>query len=109
MSRPTTCSSALIIALTGWAWGARVLRAQTLSLRNRDFVEAARLSGERTWRIIVFEIMPNLIADHRVVASCSPCMYAIGTYVALAFLGVIDAGALELGHDPVLGQTARRS
>src|ERR1039457_6790646 len=32
----------LIIAITGWAWGARVLRAQTLSLRNRDYVESAR-------------------------------------------------------------------
>ncbi|HEY5120881.1 MAG TPA: ABC transporter permease, partial [Acidimicrobiales bacterium] len=36
----------LIISLTGWAWGARVLRAQTMSLRNRDFVEAARIIGE---------------------------------------------------------------
>ena len=42
----------LIIAVTGWAWGARVLRAQTLSLRSRDFVESARIIGERGWRII---------------------------------------------------------
>ena len=53
---------ALVIAVTGWAWGARVLRAQTLSLRRRDFVEAARANGERTWRIITAEILPNLTA-----------------------------------------------
>src|SRR5262249_57064620 len=49
-----------IIALTGWAWGARVLRAQTLSLRNRDYVESARLIGESTARIIGWEIVPTL-------------------------------------------------
>src|SRR5580692_5966721 len=42
----------LTIAVTGWAWGARVLRAQTLSLRSRDYVDSARLIGERGWRII---------------------------------------------------------
>lgn len=52
----------LIIALTGWAWGARVIRAQALSIHSRDFVEAARITGESTWRIIVSEIMPNLTA-----------------------------------------------
>jgi peptide/nickel transport system permease protein len=78
-----------VIALTGWAWGARVLRAQSLSLRNRDFVEAARISGERTWRIITFEIVPNLGA---VLAASFlfTVLYAIGTYVALGFLGVLD-------------------
>ena len=78
-----------IIALTGWAWGARVLRAQTLSLRNRDYVEAARISGERTWRIITFEILPNLIP---IVASSFlfTVLYGVGTYTALTFLGLVD-------------------
>ncbi|MFI6502484.1 ABC transporter permease [Nonomuraea typhae] len=52
---------ALIIGLTAWPWGARQKRAQTLSLRNRDFVMAAELSGEKKWRIIVFELIPNLL------------------------------------------------
>ncbi len=52
----------LVIGLTSWAWNARLLRAQTLSLRRRDFVEAARASGEKTWRVITFEILPNLTA-----------------------------------------------
>jgi peptide/nickel transport system permease protein len=79
----------LIIAVTGWAWGARVLRAQTLSLRNRDYVESARIAGERTWRIIGFEILPNLIP---IVASSFlfTVLYGVGTYTAMAFLGLIS-------------------
>ena len=78
-----------VIALTGWAWGARVLRAQSLSLRNRDFVEAARISGERTWKIIMSEMVPNLVAI-LAASFLFTVLYAIGTYVALGFLGVLD-------------------
>jgi peptide/nickel transport system permease protein len=79
----------IVIALTGWAWGARVLRAQSLSLRNRDFVEAARISGESTWRIIAFEMVPNLVAI-LAASFLFTVLYAIGTYVALGFLGVLN-------------------
>lgn len=78
-----------IIAFTGWAWGARVLRAQTLSLRNRDFVVAARGSGERTWRVIASEIAPNL-GGCLASSFLFTVLYAIGTYVALGFLGVLN-------------------
>jgi peptide/nickel transport system permease protein len=79
----------LVIAITGWAWGARVLRAQTLSLRSRDYVESARIIGERGWRVIGFEILPNLMP---VVASSFlfTVLYGVGTYTALAFLGLIN-------------------
>jgi peptide/nickel transport system permease protein len=79
----------LIIALTGWAYGARVLRAQTLSLRSRDYVESARVIGERGWRIIGFEILPNLIP---ILASSFlfTVLYGVGTYTALAFLGLVN-------------------
>ncbi|HYX51515.1 MAG TPA: ABC transporter permease, partial [Ktedonobacteraceae bacterium] len=40
-----------VLVITGWSWGARVLRSQTLSLRTRDCIEAARACGESTWRI----------------------------------------------------------
>lgn len=78
---------ALILALTGWAWGARVLRAQTLSLRHRDFVEAARANGESTWRIVWFETLPNLTA---IIASSfvGTVTFAILTQITLAFIGV---------------------
>jgi peptide/nickel transport system permease protein len=79
----------LIIAVTGWAWGARVLRAQTLSLRNRDYVVSARVIGERTWRVIGFEILPNLMP---IVASSFlfTVLYGVGTYTAMAFLGLVN-------------------
>ena len=79
----------LIIAVTGWAFGARVLRAQTLSLRSRDYVESARITGERGWRIIGHEILPNLIP---ILASSFlfTVLYGVGTYTALAFLGLVN-------------------
>jgi peptide/nickel transport system permease protein len=79
----------IVIAITGWAWGARVLRAQTLSLRNRDFVEAARVAGDRTFRIIWSEILPNMLA---IVASSFLATVTGGilTQAGLAFLGMTD-------------------
>jgi peptide/nickel transport system permease protein len=78
---------ALVIGLTSWAWGARVLRAQTLSLRRRDYVEAARASGETTWRIILFEILPNLTA---IIASgfVGTVIFAVTSEITLAFIGI---------------------
>lgn len=88
---PTTGSIGIIIviSITGWAWGARVLRAQTLSLRNRDFVEAARVAGDRTFRIIWSEILPNMLA---IVASSFLATVTGGilTQAGLAFLGMTD-------------------
>ncbi|MCX4864230.1 ABC transporter permease [Streptomyces sp. NBC_00257] len=80
---------AAVIAFTSWAWGARVLRAQTLSLRRRDYVEAARATGESTWRIILFEVLPNLTA---VIASgfVGTVVFAILSEITLAFIGVAD-------------------
>jgi peptide/nickel transport system permease protein len=78
---------AVIIAVTAWAYSARVLRAQTLSLRNRDFVEAARVSGEGRFRIILSEVLPNLLP---IVAASFlfTALYAVYAYVAIAFLGL---------------------
>jgi peptide/nickel transport system permease protein len=86
----------LIIAITGWAWGARVLRAQTLSLRTRDYVQSARLIGERGWRIIGFEVLPNLVP---IVASSFlfTVLYGVGTYTALAFLGLVNPNHVSWG------------
>lgn len=87
---------AVVLAATGWAWGARVLRAQTLSLRRRDFVEAARANGESTWRIICFETMPNLTA---IIASnfVNTVMFAILAQITLAFIGVTSISDWDWG------------
>jgi peptide/nickel transport system permease protein len=88
--------TALVISLTGWAWGARVLRAQTLSLRRRDFIEAARVAGDSVWHIVNIEILPNLRA---ILASnfLFTVLFAILTQVGLAFLGLVDVGQWSWG------------
>ncbi|HLI69742.1 MAG TPA: ABC transporter permease [Ktedonobacteraceae bacterium] len=87
---------ALVIALTSWAYQARVLRAQTLSMRQRDFVEAARSNGESTWRIIFFEIFPNEIA---IVAAgfVGTAIYVILAAAGLEFLGLGDVSVIDWG------------
>lgn len=78
---------ALVISITGWAWGSRVIRAQTLSLRNRDFVQAARATGKSTSSLIVFEILPNLVP---IIAGSfvGTVNFAILSQVSLSFIGV---------------------
>ena len=87
---------ALIVTFTGWAWGARVLRAQTLSMRRREFVAAARASGETTVRIIFAEILPNEVA---IVAAglVGTVIYAILAQVGLEFLGLGDVTVISWG------------
>ena len=89
-------STIIVLAFLGWPWGARVIRAQTLTIRNRDFISASRESGEKTWRIIVLEIIPNeisLIAANFV----NTVLYAIGASVALAFAGLTNLDSWSLG------------
>lgn len=85
-----------IIAVTSWAGPARVLRAQTLSLRSRDYVLAARLYGERRWRVVLVEILPNeaaIIVSQFIFA----VIFAILTQAGLAFLGLQDPNRLTWG------------
>jgi peptide/nickel transport system permease protein len=93
-----------IIAITGWAGAARVLRAQTLSVRNRDYVDAARVSGEPAWRIIVSEVLPNLlpiIAAQFIFA----VLGGILIEAALAFLGL--GGSTSWGSMLFFAQNAQ--
>lgn len=93
---PSALSVAVIVALTSWAWGARVLRAQTLSLRSREFVTAARSNGESAWRAIFFEIFPNQIS---LVAAnfVSTMIQVILAFAALQFLGLGDISQASWG------------
>jgi peptide/nickel transport system permease protein len=85
-----------VTVVTGWSWGARVLRAQTLSMRNREFVEAAKASGESSVRIIFFEILPNEIA---IVAAelLGTIIYAILAETGLEYLGLGDVTTVSWG------------
>ena len=84
----------LVLGLTLWAFEARILRGQALTLRNRDFVQAAKVAGESTWRIVSGELVPNMIS--RIAAA-----FVLVFYVAL----LVDAGLEFLG----LGDTAHVS
>jgi peptide/nickel transport system permease protein len=103
---PNDAVIGVIIAITGWAFGARQLRAQTLSMRNRDFVDSARIIGEKSWRIMSFEILPNLIP---VVATSFlfTVIYGVGTYTALSFLGVINTSHWSWGTMLYWAQSAQ--
>jgi len=87
---------AVVLAITGWAASARVLRAQTLSLRNRDYVSAARVAGEKPWRVVSVEILPNLLpllASQFVFA----VILAILSEAGLSFLGLGASNSSTLG------------
>jgi len=86
----------VVLAGLGWPWGARVIRAQTLTIRSRDFIAASKETGEKTWRIILFEIIPNEIS--LIVANfVNTVLYAIGASVALAFAGIANLESFSLG------------
>lgn len=87
----------LILALTSWAGSSRVLRAVTLSLRNRDYVLASRLAGEHTWRIVSVEILPNLLP---ILATqfIFGIIYAILSEAGLSYLGLGVSDSYTLGR-----------
>ena len=86
----------LILGLTTWAVEARILRSQALTLRNRDFIEAAKVAGERTWRIVFGEIMPNMVS--RIAAGFLLVFYLSIIFAAgLEFLGFGDVNKITWG------------
>ena len=89
------------LAVTSWAFGARQIRAQALSLRTRDFLEAARVRGERRSYIIVFEILPTMIS--LVVASfLGISVFVVATAAGLQYLGLGPTDQITCGtmlHD----------
>ncbi|MFB9886966.1 ABC transporter permease [Balneatrix alpica] len=86
----------LIIGLTSWAWGCRIIRAQTLALREKEFVRAAELIGEPAWRILFCELLPNLVSIIGITFIGS-VIYAIMTEATLEFIGLGDPLAVTWG------------
>lgn len=87
---------ALIIGLTSWPWTARAVRAQTASLRNRDHVNIAKISGHSTFKIIVFEILPY-IASYTVMAFILQVASGILSEAAISMLGLGPYNTISLG------------
>jgi peptide/nickel transport system permease protein len=85
-----------VLVATGWSYGANQLRAQTLSLRNRDFLESARVRGERRSYIIVFELLPTMTS--LIVANfLGAALYSVLAAAGLQFLGLGDTSAVSWG------------
>ncbi|WP_067621813.1 ABC transporter permease [Alicyclobacillus acidiphilus] len=96
VNNSTPYMNGLIIALTGWAWGARVMRSMAMTIASRDYIAAARLSGASTLRIIVFEIVPNMTS---VIASnvMYACLSALLAESGLAYLGYENVASTSWG------------
>jgi peptide/nickel transport system permease protein len=85
-----------VIVVTGWSYGARQLRSQALSLRNREFLEAARVRGERSIYIIVFEVLPNM-TSLIVAIFFGAALYSVIAAAGLQFIGLGDPNSLSWG------------
>jgi peptide/nickel transport system permease protein len=84
------------ITLTSWSYTARQLRSQALTLRNRDFLEAARVRGERRLYIIVVEVIPTMTS--LIVASfLTNALYAVLFASSLQFIGLGDPNTVSWG------------
>jgi peptide/nickel transport system permease protein len=87
----------LILAITGWAWGARVLRSQAISLRDRAFVESARMAGEGRWRVVFGHIVPNMFGI-LVANFFGAALYAVLAQAGLEFLGLGNINDVTWGN-----------
>ena len=86
----------VVITATSWSYTARQLRAQALTLRSRDFLEAARVRGERKIYIIVVEVIPTMTS--LIVASfLTNALYAVLFASSLQFIGLGDPNTVSWG------------
>ena len=86
----------IVLGVLGWSYGARQLRSQTLSLRKRDFLEAAVVRGERKRYVIVHEILPTMTS--LILASfLGAALYAVLFAAGLQFIGLGDPNSQSWG------------
>jgi peptide/nickel transport system permease protein len=89
-------TEAILIGLTSWPWAARAVRAQTFSLKTREFVDIARLSGRGSRQIITTEIAPNM-SSYLLMMLILLFGGAILIGASLDFLGLGPSGSVSLG------------
>uniref|UniRef100_UPI00292F29B8 ABC transporter permease n=1 Tax=Clavibacter michiganensis TaxID=28447 RepID=UPI00292F29B8 len=87
---------AFVLGITSWAGAAYVLRLQTRSLRTRDYVYASKVAGERSFRVILVEIMPNLL-PLLAAQFLFAIIFAILGEAGLSFLGLGASNSSTLG------------
>ncbi len=86
----------LVLAVTGWAGGARVLRSQGMSIRGKDYVAASTVTGERPLHIMLRDILPNM-ASIVMMTLLGSIIGAIGAQAGLEFLGLGDSNTISWG------------
>lgn len=84
---PSMSSALLVLGVLGWPQTARVIRGQVLSLREEEYITAARVVGVPLARLVRFHVLPNVVSPLLVVATLG-CAQAILTEAALSFLGL---------------------
>jgi peptide/nickel transport system permease protein len=86
----------ILLGVTSWPWGARVIRSQTMAIRNKEFIISAEVMGESKFRIILVEILPNLVS---IVFGgfLGTVIYAMGAEAGLGILGLGDATEVSWG------------
>ncbi|MBD1552625.1 ABC transporter permease [Pseudomonas typographi] len=94
---PSTTSVVMAIALVAWPGIARLVRSEFMTLRQREFVQAAQVLGLSPWAIITREILPNAMGPLLVTLTFVMAS-AILTEAALAFLGLGDPEAMSWGY-----------
>lgn len=95
----------VLLGVTSWPWGARVIRAQTMAIRSKEFIISAEVMGESKIRIILVEILPNLIS---IVFGgfLGTVIYAMGAEAGLGILGLGDATEVSWGSMLYWAQTS---
>jgi peptide/nickel transport system permease protein len=92
----TTGVMIAVVTAVSWSYTARQLRAQALSLRGRDFLEAARVRGERALYVIVVEIIPTM-TSLLVASFLTNALYAVLFSSSLEFIGLGDPNQVSWG------------
>jgi peptide/nickel transport system permease protein len=102
--QPTIASIVLAIAIVSWPPVARLVRGEVLSLRSREYVQAAITLGQTTPRILVAQVLPNTLAPIIVMASLMVAS-AILLESSLSFLGLGDPSLMTWGYMIGAGRT----
>ena len=84
---PSMSSALLVLGVLGWPQTARVVRGQVLSVREAEYITAARVVGVPLPRLVAFHVLPNVVSPLLVVATLG-CAQAVLTEAALSFLGL---------------------
>ncbi len=105
---PTLASITIAIAIVSWPPVARLVRAEVMSVRKREFVDAARLAGLSRPRILMTQVLPNTVSPIIVMASLMVAT-AILLESSLSFLGLGDPNAMSWGYMIGAARTVIRS